>query len=58
MTDLCRQPGSEGVYDSDSMEWAVPRIRARFDRNFTRMAVVLRGSGGDENAQTVFLEWR
>ncbi|MGI5233500.1 hypothetical protein [Actinoallomurus sp. CA-142502] len=48
MIDLCRQPGSEGVYDSDSMEWAVPRIRAMFDRDFTRMAVVLRGSGGDE----------
>jgi hypothetical protein len=50
LIDLCRQhAGSEdAVYDSDRLEWAVPRVRALFDRDFTKMAVVLHGSGGDE----------
>lgn len=49
LIDLCRQhAGSQDTaYDSDRLEWVVPRVRALFDRDFTEMAVVLHGSGGD-----------
>ncbi|MFF9844133.1 hypothetical protein [Streptomyces sp. NPDC013740] len=45
--DLCRENPDEAVYPSDALERVVPRVRAVFDRDFTRMAVVLRTPGGN-----------
>ncbi|MFD0369261.1 hypothetical protein [Streptomyces sp. NPDC127114] len=44
--DLCRENPSDAVYTSDALERVVPRVRAVFDRDFTRMAVVLRTADG------------
>ncbi|WP_128978584.1 hypothetical protein [Streptomyces roseicoloratus] len=44
--DLCRENPTDAVYTSDALERVVPRVRAVFDRDFTRMAVVLRTSDG------------
>lgn len=44
--DLCRQNPYEAIYQSDALERVVPRVRALFDRDFTRMAVVIRDPDG------------
>ncbi|MFH0244598.1 hypothetical protein ACGRHY_19785 [Streptomyces sp. HK10] len=55
--DLCRTDPLKAAYQSDALERVVPRARAVFDRNFTRMAVVLYGpDGGREESHVGFVD--
>ncbi|MGW0533402.1 hypothetical protein [Streptomyces sp. NPDC003032] len=57
LVDLCAgKSDAPGAYPTESLEHIAPRVRALFDLSYTRMAVVLRDSGGKDASHVGFVK--